>query len=126
MGLRNEELTIEQLIAEQYDGIRPAPGYPACPDHTEKRLLFDLLEVEKNTDIILTENFAMYPTAAVSGFYFAHPEINLFWCRKNHGGASGGCVEAEREIGFGNAALVVAEFGVTALLTPHRGVMFIE
>lgn len=73
-----EQLTNEDLIREKYRGIRPAPGYPACPDHTEKRLLFDLLSVEKNTGITLTESFAMWPAASVSGFYFAHPEAKYF------------------------------------------------
>ena len=75
---KNENLSSEGLIKEDYAGIRPAPGYPACPDHTEKRILFDLLQVEKNTGIILTENFAMHPAAAVSGFYFSHPESKYF------------------------------------------------
>ena len=75
---KNENLSSEELIKENYAGIRPAPGYPACPDHTEKRLLFDLLQAEKNTGIILTENFAMHPAAAVSGFYFSHPESKYF------------------------------------------------
>jgi 5-methyltetrahydrofolate--homocysteine methyltransferase len=75
---REESLTPEQMIREQYRGIRPAPGYPACPDHTEKRLLFDLLEAEKRTHIRLTETFAMYPAAAVCGLYFAHPEAKYF------------------------------------------------
>ena len=75
---KDEQLTNEELIREKYRGIRPAPGYPACPDHTEKRLLFDLLQVEKNTGITLTESFAMLPAAAVSGFYFAHPEAKYF------------------------------------------------
>jgi 5-methyltetrahydrofolate--homocysteine methyltransferase len=74
----NENLTVDQLINEKYQGIRPAPGYPACPDHTEKRILFDLLEVEKNTGITLTESFAMFPTAAVSGLYFSHPDAKYF------------------------------------------------
>ncbi|MEO6901989.1 MAG: methionine synthase [Bacteroidia bacterium] len=73
-----ETLTNEDLIKEEYAGIRPAPGYPAQPDHTEKTTLFNLLEVEKNTGIILTEGLAMYPTAAVSGLYFAHPESHYF------------------------------------------------
>ena len=73
-----ENLDNELLIREKYQGIRPAPGYPACPDHTEKRLLFDLLEVEKNTGIKLTESMAMYPAASVSGFYFAHPDSRYF------------------------------------------------
>jgi len=75
---KSERLTIDDLIRERYRGIRPAPGYPACPDHTEKRLLFDLLQVEKNAGITLTESFAMLPAAAVSGFYFAHPESKYF------------------------------------------------
>ncbi len=73
-----ERLSNEELIKEKYTGIRPAPGYPACPDHTEKHILFDLLNAEKATGIRLTENFAMYPTAAVSGFYFSHPESRYF------------------------------------------------
>ena len=73
-----ESLSTEELIREKYRGIRPAPGYPACPDHTEKRLLFDLLQVEQKAAITLTESFAMLPAAAVSGFYFAHPEAKYF------------------------------------------------
>jgi len=75
---KSEQLTNEELIRERYRGIRPAPGYPACPDHTEKRLLFDLLSVEKNVGMTLTESYAMLPAAAVSGFYFAHPEAKYF------------------------------------------------
>ncbi len=75
---KNENLTPEDLLAEKYQGIRPAPGYPACPDHTEKRTLFDLLDVEKATGISLTENFAMLPAAAVCGLYFAHRESRYF------------------------------------------------
>ncbi|MDZ7682939.1 MAG: vitamin B12 dependent-methionine synthase activation domain-containing protein [Fodinibius sp.] len=63
---------------EQYEGIRPAAGYPAQPDHTEKRILFDLLDVEGNAGITLTESFAMHPAASVSGLYFAHPESDYF------------------------------------------------
>ena len=74
----NEELTNEQLIREEYRGIRPAPGYPACPDHTEKAKLWSLLDVDNNAGIRLTESFAMYPTAAVSGWYFAHPQAHYF------------------------------------------------
>ena len=73
-----EVLGNEGLIGEKYIGIRPAPGYPACPDHTEKRLLFDLLNVEENAGIELTENFAMFPAASVSGWYFSHPESRYF------------------------------------------------
>lgn len=75
---KNEDLKNEDLIREEYAGIRPAPGYPAQPDHTEKPILFKLLDVEKNTGIILTESMAMLPTAAVSGLYFAHPESHYF------------------------------------------------
>ncbi len=74
----DEALTNDDLIQEKYHGVRPAPGYPGCPDHTEKITIFDLLEVEKNIGITLTENLAMYPTAAVSGFYFGHPESKYF------------------------------------------------
>ena len=73
-----ETLTNEQLIAEDYAGIRPAPGYPAQPDHTEKRTLFTLLDAEKATGLKLTESYAMWPAAAVSGLYFAHPESRYF------------------------------------------------
>jgi 5-methyltetrahydrofolate--homocysteine methyltransferase len=73
-----ETLTNEQLIHEEYRGIRPAPGYPACPDHTEKAKLWKLLDVERQIGIRLTESYAMYPTAAVSGWYFAHPEVRYF------------------------------------------------
>jgi 5-methyltetrahydrofolate--homocysteine methyltransferase len=75
---RDESLGNEELIKEHYQGIRPAPGYPACPDHTEKRTLFDLLEVEKNTGIELTESYAMLPAASVSGYYFWRPEAQYF------------------------------------------------
>ena len=73
-----EQLTNEALIKEQYRGIRPAPGYPACPDHSLKPMLFDLLSAGDNAGIVLTESQAMLPTAAVSGFYFAHPESSYF------------------------------------------------
>lgn len=73
-----ESLSNEELIKEKYVGIRPAPGYPACPDHTEKATLFEVLDAENATGIYLTESFAMYPTAAVSGFYFAHPQSRYF------------------------------------------------
>mgnify|MGYP003346389975 FL=1 len=75
---KQETLSNEDLIREKYRGIRPAPGYPACPDHTEKRLLFDLLQAEQQASITLTESFAMLPAAAVSGFYFAHPKATYF------------------------------------------------
>jgi len=75
---QTENLSHEDLIKEHYRGIRPAPGYPAQPDHTEKRLLFDLLQAEQNAHVILTENFAMHPASSVSGLYFAHPEAKYF------------------------------------------------
>jgi len=75
---REESLSIEELVRERYRGIRPAPGYPACPDHTEKRLLFDLLGGEERVGIQLTETFAMRPAASVCGFYFAHPQARYF------------------------------------------------
>ena len=74
----NEQLTNEQLIREEYKGIRPAPGYPACPDHTEKYKLFQLLGGEENTGIHLTESLAMYPASSVCGWYFSHPESKYF------------------------------------------------
>ncbi len=73
-----EQLTNEALIKEAYRGIRPAPGYPACPDHSLKPILFDLLKAEDTTGLVLTESFAMLPTAAVSGFYFGHPQSEYF------------------------------------------------
>jgi len=75
---RGEALTHEELLREKYRGIRPAPGYPACPDHTEKRTLFNLLGAEEAAGIRLTESFAMTPPASVSGFYFAHPDAHYF------------------------------------------------
>jgi 5-methyltetrahydrofolate--homocysteine methyltransferase len=75
---KEEHLTHEDLIAEKYRGIRPAPGYPACPDHTEKPILFDLLKVHEATGIALTESYAMFPAASVCGLYFAHKEAHYF------------------------------------------------
>ncbi len=74
----DEQLSNEELIKEKYRGIRPAPGYPACPDHTEKATLWQLLQPDQRIGVSLTENFAMYPTAAVSGWYFSHPEAAYF------------------------------------------------
>jgi 5-methyltetrahydrofolate--homocysteine methyltransferase len=74
----NEKLTSDDLISEKYVGIRPAPGYPAQPDHTEKATLFRLLSAEKEAGISLTENFAMWPGSAVSGMYYAHPQSHYF------------------------------------------------
>jgi 5-methyltetrahydrofolate--homocysteine methyltransferase len=75
---KDENISIQQLIDEDYQGIRPAPGYPACPDHTEKPLLFEVLDVEKNAGITLTESMAMYPASSVSGFYFSHAQSKYF------------------------------------------------
>jgi 5-methyltetrahydrofolate--homocysteine methyltransferase len=73
-----EKLSQNELLHEKYRGIRPAAGYPASPDHTEKRTLFDLLGAEKTTGITLTESFAMHPGASVSGLYFSHPDAKYF------------------------------------------------
>jgi 5-methyltetrahydrofolate--homocysteine methyltransferase len=75
---KDESLTSDELIAEAYEGIRPAPGYPAQPDHTEKATIWELLDVEKAVGIQLTESFAMWPGASVSGIYFAHPDSHYF------------------------------------------------
>lgn len=75
---QGESLSVAELIKEKYRGIRPAPGYPACPDHTEKRKLFDLLQAEERAGVHLTESFAMFPASSVSGWYFAHPEAKYF------------------------------------------------
>jgi 5-methyltetrahydrofolate--homocysteine methyltransferase len=75
---RDEKISNEEMIAEKYQGIRPAPGYPACPEHSEKAPLFTLLDAEKRAGIALTDSFAMWPTAAVSGFYFSHPQSQYF------------------------------------------------
>jgi 5-methyltetrahydrofolate--homocysteine methyltransferase len=75
---REESLSNVDLLRERYRGIRPAAGYPACPDHAEKRTLFDLLNAEKNAGIRLTESYAMHPGASVSGLYFSHPEAKYF------------------------------------------------
>ena len=73
-----EQLTNEALIREEYRGIRPAPGYPACPEHSLKPILFKMLDAHHRTGISLTESFAMLPTSAVSGFYFGHPQAEYF------------------------------------------------
>ena len=75
---KDEELNNDQLIREKYKGIRPAPGYPACPDHTEKETIFNLLDTTKNIGVSLTESLAMYPAASVSGWYFANPKAKYF------------------------------------------------
>ena len=74
----DEHLSTKELVEERYQGIRPAPGYPACPDHTEKYKLFELLNATENVGITLTESLAMYPASSVCGWYFAHPESKYF------------------------------------------------
>jgi 5-methyltetrahydrofolate--homocysteine methyltransferase len=100
----DEALSNEDIIAEKYRGIRPAPGYPACPEHSEKGPLFELLQAPKNAGITLTESYAMLPTAAVSGFYFSHPQAQYFatgkvdkdqvadYAKRKGGGGRGGAV----------------------------------
>jgi 5-methyltetrahydrofolate--homocysteine methyltransferase len=75
---KNENMIVNDIFKQKYTGIRPAPGYPACPDHTEKRVLFDLLEAEKNIEAALTENFAITPPDAVCGYFFSHPDAKYF------------------------------------------------
>ncbi len=75
---KNENLSMESILAGKYQGIRPAPGYPACPEHSEKSVMFNIMEIEKHCGITLTENFAMYPAASVSGYYFSHPFAQYF------------------------------------------------
>lgn len=74
----SENFSNEELIKERYDGIRPAPGYPACPDHTEKETLFKLLDAPNTCGVTLSDNYAMSPAAAVSGFYLSHPDSRYF------------------------------------------------
>jgi 5-methyltetrahydrofolate--homocysteine methyltransferase len=74
----DETLSNEELIREKYQGIRPAPGYAACPEHTEKQVIWDLLDARTHTGMFLTESFAMWPGASVSGWYFSHPEARYF------------------------------------------------
>jgi len=81
-GYSDEEFSNDELIKERYQGIRPAPGYPACPDHTEKRTIFELLEATERIGVALTESCAMTPAASVSGLYFAHPESRYFGVRR--------------------------------------------
>jgi len=71
-------LSTDDMVAEKYQGIRPAPGYPACPEHSEKAPLFELLNAPAEVDMTLTDSFAMLPTAAVSGFYYSHPQSQYF------------------------------------------------
>jgi 5-methyltetrahydrofolate--homocysteine methyltransferase len=73
-----ENLTADELFKSKYQGIRPAPGYPACPDHTEKQTIFDLLEARERIGVTLTESFAMVPVSSVSGYIFSHPQSSYF------------------------------------------------
>ena len=107
-----ETLTNEDLIAEKYVGIRPAPGYPACPDHTEKRTLFDLLEAEDNAGITLTESFAMMPAASVSGYYFSHPDSRYFGVGAHRPRPGRRLRPAQGHGRQSNGTLAGAEFGV--------------
>ena len=98
---KNEKLSNDQLINEEYQGIRPAPGYPACPDHSEKETLFDLLEIGKNLKISLTESYAMSPMSSVSGFYFANPNANYFGLGKiNEDQAKDYAERKNKELGY--------------------------
>ena len=81
-GYQRDQFTNDELIRERYQGIRPAPGYPACPDHTEKATIFELLGAEERIGVTLTDSFAMTPAASVSGLYFAHPESRYFGVRR--------------------------------------------
>ena len=103
-------------MREEYHGIRPAPGYPACPDHTEKRKLWELLDVERNAGIRLTESFAMYPTAAVSGWYIAHPQARYFAVGKiDRDQVRGLRAPQGTSTAGGDGALAGAESGLRAL-----------
>ena len=102
---KNENLAIEQLIEGKYRGIRPAAGYPACPDHTEKRSLWKLLDVEKHAGIKVTESCAMWPGSQVSGLYFAHPESKVFRRRQTRPRPVAGLSSPQRHDVAGSRAL---------------------
>ena len=105
---KGEALGYDDLIRERYRGIRPAPGYPASPDHTEKRTLFDLLDAEKKIGIRLTESFAMHPASSVSGLYFSHPEARYFQVGRIGGGPGRGLRAAQAADRGGDGALARA------------------
>ena len=109
-----ENLRNEDLIHEKYRGIRPAPGYPACPDHTEKGTIWRLLDVQAKTGIELTESFAMWPGSSVSGFYFAHPKSRYFSLGKIDRDQVRGLRAAQRDEREGSGALARAEFELRA------------
>ncbi len=106
---REEKLSHDELIRERYRGIRPAAGYPASPDHTEKRTLFELLQPEENAGITLTESFAMHPGASVSGLYFSHPGVEVFRGRKNRARSGARLRRAERHAGGRNREVARAK-----------------
>ena len=108
----DEQLTNEALVREQYRGIRPAPGYPACPEHSLKRVLFDLLGAEESVGLVLTESFAMLPTAAVSGFYFGHAEAEYFGVARIGPDQGRGLCAPPRDRAGAGGAVVKAEPGL--------------
>ena len=97
-----ESLSLDDMLLERYQGIRPAFGYPACPDHSEKETLFRLLDAEKNTGISLTESFSMYPAASVSGLLFAHPAFKVFLCGQHFQRPGGRLCPARKKVSSGN------------------------
>ena len=112
----DEDLGNEALIAGSYQGIRPAPGYPACPDHTEKATLFRILEAESRAGISLTESMAMLPAASVSGLYFWHPQVALLRCRAHRARPARGLRPAQGLDDRGSGALALAQPGRVARL----------
>ena len=107
---RDENLRNEDLIHEKYRGIRPAPGYPACPDHTEKGTIWRLLDVQAKTGIEMTESFAMWPGSSVSGFYFAHPQEPLLQFGKDRPRPGGRLRAAQSYECDGSGALAWSQF----------------
>ena len=116
-----EKLSTEDLIAEAYRGIRPAPGYPAQPDHTEKGTIFRLLDAERQAGIKLTESFAMWPGAAVSGLYFAHPESHYFGVGKVERDQVEDYAAAQGLERGGGGAVVVARAQLRSQARAQRG-----
>ena len=114
---RDETLSNEDLIAERYAGIRPAPGYPACPDHTEKGPLFDLLRAPEQAGITLTEQYAMFPGAAVSGFYFKPSGRPVLWGGSHRPRPGRGLCRPQGDAGRGRGEVAGAESG---LLRPQE------
>ena len=110
-----EQLTNEALIKERYRGIRPAPGYPACPDHSLKPVLFDLLDAPGNTGLSLTESFAMLPTAAVSGFYFGHADAAYFGVARGGRGPARRLRRAARDRTVRCRTVAAAQSGLSRL-----------